>query len=226
LRLAHGDYVFLIDSDLEEDPELLSTFWYEMNNDKEAEVIYGIQIKRKGGWFERLSGQLYYAFFSALTRNAYAPNTLTARLMKRDYLTGLEKFQERESDLWGLFLLNGFRQKGILVRKASKGSTTYTFRRKLEIVFSTITTLTQKPLLLIGIAGIVMLLFSILFGSYILAKYAITGTIENVSLILFAIWFNASLIIAALGVISAYISKMYLEIKARPLTTIKHVYKN
>jgi putative glycosyltransferase len=60
LSHAKGEFVFLIDVDLEEEPELLGRFWQELQNSDDVDVVYGVQENRKGGWFERWSGNLYY----------------------------------------------------------------------------------------------------------------------------------------------------------------------
>jgi putative glycosyltransferase len=59
LAHARGDMVFLLDSDLEEDPELLQTFYEELQRSG-ADVVFGVQEKRKGSLFERISGSLYF----------------------------------------------------------------------------------------------------------------------------------------------------------------------
>ena len=56
LKYTKGEYVFLIDVDLEEEPELLIEFWNELEINKDCDVIYGAQNKRKGGWFEKIMG--------------------------------------------------------------------------------------------------------------------------------------------------------------------------
>lgn len=59
LSHAVGDYVFLIDSDLEEEPELLGRFWKELHKAEEIDVVYGVQETRKGGRFEKIV-ELYF----------------------------------------------------------------------------------------------------------------------------------------------------------------------
>src|SRR5262245_15015952 len=63
LAHARGELVFLIDSDLEEDPEWLPRF-REALIATGADVIYGVQKARKGGWFERTSGDLFFRVFN------------------------------------------------------------------------------------------------------------------------------------------------------------------
>ena len=64
LSYAKGDFVFLIDSDLEEDPEFLEIFWEELQSGEDLDVVYGLQKSRKGGWFEKFSGGLFYKVFN------------------------------------------------------------------------------------------------------------------------------------------------------------------
>lgn len=225
LRHAQGEQVFLIDSDLEEDPALLSVFRNVLMQQKDIDVVYGIQKKRKGNWFEKISGDLYYSFFSFLSKNKYPRNTLTARLMTQQYIEGLRNFNEKESDLWGIFILNGFNQKAVPVDKGNKGRTTYTFRRKLTVAIETMTTLTHRPLYLILATGLVITSGALVYGLILLCRYWVKDGFPAGSLLLASIWFLGGLIILSLGVISVYLGKMFLEVKDRPISIIKHIYR-
>jgi putative glycosyltransferase len=65
LAHAKGDSVFLIDVDLEEEPELLNRF-YDIFKDSDADVVYGVQTKRMGGLWEKATGALYWWMFNLL----------------------------------------------------------------------------------------------------------------------------------------------------------------
>lgn len=226
LRFSEADYTFLIDIDLEEDPELLSVFWQHLQEEPGTDVIYGIQKKRKGNWAERITGHIYYKVFAFISGYDYPANTLTARLMSKRYLEGLKKFSEKEMDIWGLFILNGFRQKGIFVQKKHKGTTTYTFRRKIKMAIDSVTSLSGRPLYLIFLAGLLVTTFSlinVLFLGY--HKLVHDIEIEGLTSILVSIWLIGGIIMLSLGVISIYLSKIFLEIKNRPLSIIKNIYR-
>jgi putative glycosyltransferase len=226
LRFATGDYVYLIDCDLEEDPELLHPFWDEITKSSEIDVIFGIQRKRKGRFFERVSGKLFYSVFSLLANIDYPHDTLTARLMSRRYVQEIDKFTEKELDIWGLFVLNGFNQKGIYVTKGSKGTSTYTFKKKLKMAVDTITSFSSRPLYLIFVLGVGVMAFSILNILYIIYQKIVWGKeIEGWASILASVWLIGGLIIFILGIIGIYLSKLFSEIKNRPLTIIKDIYK-
>jgi Glycosyltransferases involved in cell wall biogenesis len=225
LRFAEGDYIFMIDSDLEEDPELLSLFWKQLKNSKDTDVVFAVQKTRKGSWFEKVSGKLYYILFSMLSTTKYPVNTLTARIMSRRYLEALKGFEEKEADLWGLFVLTGFKEESITVNKKDKGKSTYTLRRKIGIAIDTITTLTHKPLYLITILGLIVTIASLLNAFIVAIIYFRTGDISSQTIIIGSIWLMGGLILTALGIISIYMSKMFLEVKNRPLSIIRKIYR-
>src|SRR4051812_38723578 len=85
LQRARGEWVFLIDCDLEEEPELLLPFWKEAE-DKASDVVFGVQRHRKGGWFERLSGAIFYWLINRLSTYPVPPNLVTVRLMRQSYV--------------------------------------------------------------------------------------------------------------------------------------------
>jgi putative glycosyltransferase len=226
LRFADGDYVFLIDTDLEEDPELFSILWEEIKDKPGLDMVFGIQQKRKGGWFEKVSGKLYYKLFSYIAGFEYPSDTLTARIMTRRYLEGLRSFPEKELDIWGLFLLNGFAQKGIVVNKKHKGSSTYTFRRKIKMAIDSITSLTHRPLYFIFFMGLVITTISFINILYIVYRKIIHNiTVEGWASILASVWFIGGIIMFTLGIIAIYLSRIFLEVKNRPLTVIRQVYR-
>src|SRR5215204_3650715 len=88
LAHARGDLVFLLDSDLEEDPGWLPRFRAELSATG-ADVIYGVQKTRKGGWFERATGELFFRVFNNALTQPIPANVVTARLMTRRYVQAL-----------------------------------------------------------------------------------------------------------------------------------------
>lgn len=226
LHQATGDYIFLIDSDMEEDPGLILPFWEEMQQNPRADVVYGIQAARKGGFFERASGAVFYKFLNFLTSFKYPANTLTARLMRKRYVEGVLKFTEKTLDVWAIFVLTGFNQVGITVTKQSKGASTYTFSKKLKMTVEIITSLSHRPLYLIFILGSVWLAISGgVFLMILFQKWLYGAEIEGWASIMASVWLIGGVIIFLIGVIGIYLSKIFLEIKDRPLTIIKAIYR-
>src|SRR5690606_35476127 len=85
LHQAKGDLVFLIDCDLEVPPKVLVDFM-SLSRSTQADVVYGVQQKRKGGFFEKRMGGLFWRLFNLLSNIKVPPNTVTERLMTRSYV--------------------------------------------------------------------------------------------------------------------------------------------
>jgi putative glycosyltransferase len=225
LQQATGDFVFLIDCDLEEAPELLNDFWRKITTQPNVDVVYGVQIKRKGSWFERLSGRLFYTIISALSTVKYPANTLTARLMSKNYVDAVLRFQEKELDLWSVFALVGFNQLPLPVSKGDKGISSYTFWKKLKRALEIITSFSHRPLYLTFLLGMFSFLVALVNISVIIYKKLVLNTdVEGWTSIIASIWLVGGMILLVLGIFGIYLSKMFLEIKNRPLTVIKNVF--
>jgi putative glycosyltransferase len=226
LQLSTGDHVFLIDSDMEEDPELLNLFWNEMLKNDEADVVYGTQVRRKGRFFEKISGSIFYKILNSLTKVSYPSNTLTARLMKRVYVDAVLTFKERALDVWSVFALAGFNQVSLPVTKKSKGTSTYTFTKKLGMSMEIITSLSHRPLYIIFFIGAIWLCISSFNILLILAnKWIYKTEPEGWASIMASIWLIGGVIIFLLGLIGIYLSKVFLETKDRPITIVRKIYK-
>jgi putative glycosyltransferase len=95
LGYASGDLVFLIDSDLEERPELLPEFYLRLNRG-DCDVVYGVQKARRGGLLERITGAMFYSLVDSLSDEGMPRNHAVIRLMKRQYVRTLIRHRDRE----------------------------------------------------------------------------------------------------------------------------------
>ena len=224
--LAHaaGDLVFLIDSDLEEDPAWLLEF-REVQTRTGADVVFGVQQKRKGGLFERLSGSLYYLVTDALLEIPIPRNIVTARLMTRRYVANLVQHRDRETNLAALWMITGFLQVPMAVNKLSRGSSTYTFRKRISVLVNAITSFSNRPLIYIFYLGAFLVMVSLGYGSFLvwLALRGEVGIPGWASLIV-SIWFLGGVTIFCVGVIGIYLAKVFMEAKQRPYTIVRAAY--
>jgi putative glycosyltransferase len=225
LAFARGEHVFLIDSDLEEDPAILAQFAAEMER-RGCDVVYGVQAERKGGWFERRAGSLFWWLFNRLSPVAIPPNMTTARLMTRRYVKNLLRFRERELFIAGLWLMTGFEQVPVTVSKGSRGGTSYTLGRRLSAMVNSITSFSNAPLVAIFHFGVAISFFAFCYLVYLTLKW---GFLEEPVLgwtsVIASIWLLGGLIISFLGVIGIYLSKVFSEAKRRPYTVIRKVWR-
>lgn len=225
LMAARGELVFLVDSDLEEEPEWLLPFEQELRAQC-ADVIYGVQAERKGGWFERLTGRLFYQAFRVLTGVAQPDNIVTARLMTRRYVQALVAHQERELNIGGLWIITGFRQGRHVVRKHSSSPTTYTLARKFSHLVNAVTSFSSMPLVLTFYTGLLTSVTAMCFIAYLVVRYyLLQAPPEGYTSIVASIWLFSGLIILFLGAQGIYIAKIFSEVKQRPYTIVRQVYR-
>ncbi len=224
LAHAQGDYVFLIDSDLEEEPEWLLNFSEQMRQEN-CDVVYGVQEKRKGKWFEYWSGHFFYNFLKLLTNYSFPENVTTARLMTRRYVNALLLHDEREVFLMGLWYITGFFQTSQTVKKHHISETTYTFRHKMAILVNSITSFSSVPLVSIFYIGSFIFLITVCFIIYFLINwFFLAKPLSGWTSVIVSIWLLGGLIISFVGVIGIYLSKIFSETKRRPYTIVRHVY--
>lgn len=227
LSIASGERIFLIDVDLEEEPELLNQCHEVMSRSSDADVVYCVQEKRKGKWFERVTGAIYYSLFNILSSSYIPPNLIMARLMTRRYVQALLLHRESEVELGGIYSITGFQQIPLPVKKQSRGQTTYTLKKKISLAIRSITGFSNKPLIYIAVLGATILLLSVFYALYAFFVRIFIGEAPSGFLtIILSIWFLGGLTIFSLGVIAIYLSVIFTEVKNRPYTIIKKIYGN
>lgn len=224
LEHAKGQHVFLIDSDLEEEPEYLTSFAAQMERDA-CDVVYGVQEKRKGGWFERWSGEAYYSLFNFLSDIEHPRNIVTARLMTRRYVDALLKFQEKEMVISCLWVITGFKQSPQVVKKHMTSATTYNLARKIEHLTNSITSFSAVPLRLIFYTGVVIFACALLYAGYLVFHKLVLATpMDGWTSVMVSIWLLGGMIISFVGLIGIYLSKVFSETKQRPSTIVREIY--
>jgi len=224
LMYSRGDRVFLIDSDLEEEPEWVIRFFEQMNRN-DCDVVFGVQEQRKGGVFERWFGQWFYLLFRILTGLTMPANPVTARLMSRRYVNALIKHDEREPFLAGILHITGFDQRPQKINKGHSGDTTYTLWKKLALLVDAVTSFSNAPLIAIFYVGSAIALIACVYIVYIIFnRLLFQAPLSGWTSVIASIWLLGGLIISFTGVIGLYLSKVFLETKKRPYTIVRQIY--
>jgi putative glycosyltransferase len=224
LAHARGDIVYLIDSDLEEEPEWLASFAEQMERE-DCDVVYGVQKQRRGGAFERWSGQSFYRLFNAVTGLGLPENITVVRLMKRNYVDALLLHHEREVFLAGLWHITGFDQRPQPVIRQSTSETAYTLRHKLSMLVNAITSFSNKPLIYIFYIGMVISSIAGCYAAFLVVNWLfLARPPSGYTSVMVSSWLLGGLIICFIGVIGIYISKIFSETKHRPYTIIRRIY--
>ena len=225
--LAHvsGELVFLIDSDLEESPEILAGFHAKLLNEG-LDVVYGVQRERRGGFFERMTGRLFYKLMEGLSDRSIPRNLVTARLMRRAYVDDLIAHRDRSFQISHLWALTGYRQAAMSVEKLALSPTTYSFGRRLKVAVQQITTTSTRILYLVfytglgisGLALITMIIFSLRYLSHGIG-------LDGWTSLFLSVWFFGGLIVLILGIVGIYLAAILEEVKQRPYTHLRRLHR-
>lgn len=226
LRESTGDLIYLIDCDLEEEPELLNVFYAKLNS-VNCDVVYGVQQKRKGKWRERFFGYIFYKLFNHFAEHKIPENILMSRLMKRAYVSSLLQYDEKDFFLGATFSSVGFRQESVSVVKKNKGSSTYNLARKLSLMVNAIVSSSNRPLVYVFYIG-AFISFCVMLGA--LGVFCYHFFIQPMQVgwpsLVLSIWFLGGLIILCIGIVGIYLSKIYTETKDRPTVIIRKKHSN
>lgn len=224
IKVAKGEFVFINDCDLEEDPAWLIEFKTVLDA-AGYDVVYGQQSRRKGTLFESVSGSVFYKLFNFLSETKIPHNLVTSRLMRRAYVDALLQYPERELFLGGTFVLAGFKQFGIPVKKVSRGSTSYSISKRLNLFLSALTSFSPRPLHYIFVLGSTISFLS-LFGILIVFYRAFLGeTLVGWASVILSVWLFGGLTLFSVGLVGVYVGKVLIESKQRPLYHIKKIYR-
>jgi putative glycosyltransferase len=227
LEMARGDFVFLIDVDLEEDPEWLPQFWRELHGakvDLEVDVVYGFQTARKGNFLERVGGAVHWWLIRRLSYYPIPENLVTARLMTRQYVQSLLRHREQKTAIGGLWAMTGYRQKGVAITKRSRGRSSYSLARRVAMSFEGITSFSEKPLIIVFVLGMAIFILACV-GALYLTYRRLTGVLlSGWASVMVSIWMIGGLSIASMGVLGLYIARIFIETKRRPYSIIRAIH--
>jgi len=226
LQHVRGDIVFMIDSDLEEDPALLGTFYQKMTGgDEEIDVVYGVMEKRKGGLLERLPGAVFYTIMNRISEVPLPRNVLGARLMTSDFVKSLLEYGEAQPFLGGVIALAGYKQVGIPCEKGSKPVTTYKLRRKVNLAVNALLSFSTKPLTWILACGCAITLAALLgVAGFVLCGGSAFDEGAGWVWILASVWLLGGLIIMSVGVLGLYVGRIFGQVKRRPNAIVRKIH--
>jgi len=219
LKESTGDVVIIIDSDLQDPPELIPDMiklWEEGN-----EVVYGKRKARDGeSIFKLLTAKMFYKTLNALSDVDIPKDTGDFRLVDRKVVNQMNNLPEHNKFLRGLWSWLGYKQYAFEYERKERfaGKTKYPLKKMLKLAGDGIISFSSKPIKLVGLLGIISILISIIILIYALISYVckLNHLSAGWTSLMCAVTFFAGVQLLSLWIISEYIGRIYDETKGRP----------
>jgi dolichol-phosphate mannosyltransferase len=219
---AAGDAIVLIDSDLQDPPELIGEFlkrWREG-----YEVAYGQRTEREGETaFKRATASLFYRLLRSVTAIDIPPDTGDFRLMDRQVVEAIRRMPEQDRFVRGMVSWVGFRQAAVPYRREARfaGISKYPFRRMLRLAMDAVVSFSPLPPRLATFAGLGTLAAAGA-AALIATMLAFGGhgfSLATAALLAALVLGGVQLI--AIGLLGEYVSRIYRQVQGRPLYVVR-----
>lgn len=222
LNHCSGDYVAIIDDDLQDPPSLLPRFFSYLDNG--YDVAYGVRKKRKESLVKRMAYSTFYRILKSMS-DIYIPiDSGDFCVMKRRVVDNMLKLNEQNPFLRGIRAWVGFKQIGVEYERQARigGESGYTLKKLLKIAIDGIFSFSNAPIRLITTLGMIGLIFAVVYSILIVFDYAFHGIgVRGWATLAIIMSFFGSLTLICLGIIGEYIVRIYDEVRARPYTVIE-----
>jgi polyisoprenyl-phosphate glycosyltransferase len=221
LDVADGDWTVVMDSDLQDRPEVISDLYAKAQQG--YDVVFVARQDRPESALYRFLQHVFYAMFRYLVGSEYDPKHGNFSIISRKVLNDFRVLQENLRFYGGILFWLGYSRASIPAAHGRRyaGRSVYSLGKRIKLAGAIIVAHSDRPLRFSIGLGFAMALLSFLYGLYIVIRamfwaFAIPGW---ASLIL-SIYFVGGMIMVMLGIIGVYVGKMYNETKRRPLYVV------
>lgn len=221
---CRGDIAVIIDDDLQDPPEIILNLLAKW--DKGYQVVYGVRPNRKGvNPVFKLTAKLYYRFIGGLSDTKIPRDTGDFRLIDRKVIDTLRLIKEESRYYRGLVSWVGFRQIGVVYERDKRyaGVSTFSLAKYINFALNGITSFTEKPLYFSSVLGSLITLVSFILALVLVINKIMDPTISIqgwTSQAVMILFFGGVQLISV-GIIGVYVSKIYREVKGRPLYIVE-----
>jgi dolichol-phosphate mannosyltransferase len=218
LEHARGDVVVMLDSDLQDPPELIPRMVDEWRGG--SDIVYAVRETRSGETkFKLATAHAFYRLFAKITRLELTPDSGDFRLMSRRALDALLSMPERNRFLRGMTVWVGFRQSAVKYHRDPRlaGETKFTFSKMLRFSLDAISSFSHAPLQAATLLGFVVSILAFLaIPATIIARF--TGAfVPGWASALIVVLLLGGIQLITVGLIGEYVGRIYDEVKRRPL---------
>ena len=227
MQRATGEITVLMDADLQDRPEELTNLLspFQLENPGDLEIVY-TQFQMESGGRSRLTSRIFGRVFTKLSGNKHPSNVGTYRAFTSKVRRALLEYPEGGAVYGPLMVQMGFNQTFVQVSRSEAigRRTSYTFGKRVALAISVLISYSAFLHWVVTLTGVTLTTLSAIFLSVMTVQYAIgERTLMNGQVLLIGITLLLSGVsLMCMGILTAYITRIYQQVLARPRFHISH----
>lgn len=228
LEYSTGDYIAIMDADLQDPPSLLHEM-YDILKNEDYDCVATRRVSRKGEPpIRSFFAKCYYKIINKISKTEIVDGARDYRLMTRQMVNSILELKEYNRFSKGIFSWVGYNTKWLEYKNIERvaGTTKWSFWKLFLYSLESIVAFSTLPLAIASIMGLLFFLISFIMIVFIICKTLIIGDpVAGWPSLVCIIFFVSGVQLFSLGVIGQYLSKLYLEVKNRPIYIVKETEK-
>lgn len=220
MKYCKKDYIFLIDCDLEINPDCLTNFHRVMTSDSTIDCVSGISYEKnkfyKQNIFTVIFSKAFAFIFNFLSNYNSNKHQVNVRLMKKKYMESILGCEYTNPFLLHLYEFIGFNNKFLEVDYKKREKSSYTFKKKFEFFYNFFLFNSKKILNLYFWFSLLLVLFSFIMGLNFLINFYVRDIAPGYTSTMLMIIFFGSLTLLGTSLCALYLLAIYQDLKKLP----------
>lgn len=228
LKYSKGDYVAIMDVDLQDPPEKIIEMYDIINNENYDCVALYTKSHKGYGFFRKHLTDIWYKLIDKISDFKQMPGARDYRLMTRQMVDSIVSMPEYNRYIKGIFGYVGYNTKWLSYEAPNRiaGTSKYSIRKLINYALEGIIFFSTKPLIISAYVGLLFCLISFISIIVIIIRTLIYGNpVSGWPSMVCIILFLSGIQLLFLGIIGLYLSRVYTEVKKRPVYIVKETEK-
>lgn len=227
LNLANGDWIVVMDCDLQDRPDQISTLYHKALEG--YDIVFARRRFRRDSRLKRFYSRAFYSVFSYLTETTQDAAIANFGIYHKKVIEAVLDMDDNIRYFPAMVQWVGFQSTRVDVEHSQRaqGESTYNLRQLLRLAVNNITSFSDKPLRLVAQAGLILAIISFAIGLLYLIGYMLgVINVAGYASLIISIWLTAGINVFVLGLVGIYVGKAFEKVKGRPIYIIDEAVNN
>ena len=222
LEHARGDFVVVLDCDLQDRPEEIAALYAKAREG--YDIVFARREERQDGWFKRNASRVFIAVLNRLSGADYDYRTANFGIYARVVIDAVRSMGDRSRFFPVMVRWTGFRSASIPVQHEARreGRSAYSLRKLARLALDIVLSSSDKPLRLVALLGIIVSIVALGMTGYSLVRYLHGDvTVAGYTSVIASMWLLAGVVLFCMGIIGLYVGRVFESVKFRPTFVVR-----